>query len=108
MGQLSFDRLANTHPGIDHDLGSQWGPRRDIRICHRLTSGPSTGLLYAYDRTWDEYAVLAPNAHVEAVAATFHAALEVDPHLPLTDFLRLLHQRTPAIEAQPDSPGLQL
>lgn len=108
VGQVSFDRLTADHPGIDHDLGKQWGARRDIRISHRLAAGATTGLLYAYDRTWDEYAILDPAAHVETVARTFHAALDTDPHLPLAEFVNVLRGHTPAVAAQPDPSGVQL
>jgi hypothetical protein len=108
VGQISFDRLAARHPGIDHDLGAQWGDRRDIRISHRRPHDGAVGLLYAYDRTWDEYAILDPAAHVDAVARTFHAALDVDPHLPLADFLTLFRRNAATVAAQPDSPAVQL
>lgn len=108
VGQLSFDRLAARHPGIDHDLGTQWGPRHDIRISHRRPHDGEVGLLYAYDRTWDEYAILDPTAHVQTVTRTFHAALGADPHLPLTDFVSLLRKNSPTVAEQPDSSGTQL
>ena len=108
MGQIGFDRVAARQPGTDHDLGSQWGSRHDVRISHRRPHDGTVGLLYAYDRTWDEYAILDPAAHVDAVARTFHAALDVDPHLPLTDFLALLRTNATTLAAQPPSPGAQL
>jgi hypothetical protein len=64
-------------------------------------------LLYAYDRTWDEYAILDSAAHVETVAGTFHAALDTDPHLPVAEFVTLLRQHAPTIAAQPDPAGAQ-
>jgi hypothetical protein len=108
VGQGSFDRLTKNHPGIDHDLGQQWGTGRGIRISHRLTEDATVGLLYAYDRTWDEYAILDPAAHVDTVARTFHAALDTDPHLPVPEFITLLRQHTPSVATQPDPPGVQL
>lgn len=108
VGQVAFDRLAARHPGIDHDLGTRWGPRHDIRISHRLASNASTGLLYAYDRTWDEYAILDPAAHVDAVAPTFHAAVDVDPRLSLADLVSILRKNATMVEARPDSPGVRL
>lgn len=108
VGKVSFDRLTRNHPGVDHDLGQQWGARRDIRISHRLTEDATVGLLYAYDRTWDEYAILDPAARVEVVARTFHAALDRDAHLPVAEFVTLLRQHTKSVAAQPDPPGVQL
>lgn len=108
MGQISFDRVTARQPGTDHDLGSQWGNRHDIRICHRRPHDGTVGLLYAYDQTWDEYAILDPAAHVDVVARTIHAALDVDPHLPLTDFLALLRTNATTMAAHPHSPGVRL
>jgi hypothetical protein len=108
VGQASFDRLTRDHPGIDRDFGSQWGTRRDIRISQRVTEGATVGLLYAYDRTWDEYAILDSAAHVETVTRTVQAAVDTDPHLPVAEFVTLLRQHTRTIAAQPDPPGVQL
>jgi hypothetical protein len=108
LGPMSFTRQVAQHTGVDHDLGNRWGARRDIRISHRVTEGATVGLLYAYDRTWDEYAILDPAADVEAVARTFHAALATSPHLPVADFVALLRQHARAVVAQPDPSRAQL
>ncbi|QGN58901.1 hypothetical protein [Nostocoides sp. HKS02] len=100
VGQLSFDRLTRGLAGIDHDTGSRWGALADIRIFHRLTTGASKGLLYAHDRTWDEYAILDPAAHVDTVAATVREASHPGPNLALDDFVALLRANPPmAIES---------
>ena len=108
VGQLSFDRLTRGHAGIDHDAGSQWGPRGDIRIFHRLTTGASKGLLYAHDRTWDEYAILDPAAHVDTVAATVREASHPGPELLLDDFVTLLRANTPPMGIESTWPEVQL
>jgi hypothetical protein len=108
VGQASFQRLTKAHPGIDRDLGSKWSGRRDIRISHRVTEGATVGLLYAYDRTWDEYAILDPAAHVQTVTRTVRAARETDPHLPVAEFVSLLRKHAPTIATQPDPSGAQL
>ena len=71
MGPRAFKARYGVQPGVDRDFGMWWGPRHDQRVSHRLdTLDSPTGLLYAYDLTWDEYAVLAtdiPWADVEAI-----------------------------------------
>lgn len=108
VGPLAFHRLTARQPGTDHDLGTGWGQRHDIRIRHRRRADDTVGLLYAYDPTWDEYAVLDPAAPVGVVARAVRAALETDPHLSVADFLTLLRTNAPAVGAQPEAPGVQL
>ena len=77
MGPLVFKARHGAQPGVDRDFGMCWGSRHDQRISHRrATLDSPTGLLYAYDLTWDEYALLAtdiPAGTIEAVInrATF-------------------------------------
>lgn len=108
VGPLAFHRLTARHPGIDHDLGAGWGERGDIRIRHRRRHDDTVGLLYAYDPTWDEYAILDPAAPVDVVARTARAAVETDPHLTVADFLALLRTNMLAPGAQPEAPAVQL
>jgi len=91
IGPSAFNRLTSTHAGIDHDLGTRWGAQRDVRLSHRRPHDGTGGLLYAYDRTWDEYTILADNIHADTVETARVAALAVDPHLPLDRFLHVLH-----------------
>lgn len=91
VGPVAFNRLTSTLAGIDHDLGTRWGAQRDVRISHRRPHDGTTGLLYAYDRTWDEYTILADDIHADIVEAARVVALDVDPHLPLDRFLHVLH-----------------
>ncbi|GEM_PF-2511244 len=111
MGPIAFGRLTETHVGIDHDLGSRWGAGRDVRISHRRPHDGATGLLYAYDRTWDEYAILADTIDTAIVEAANTAALATDPHLPVDGFLAHLHaaqaRHTPAVRAVDSGPVLR-
>ncbi|HEV7194962.1 MAG TPA: hypothetical protein VGN19_03390, partial [Pedococcus sp.] len=80
----------NTYRGIDHDYGMRWGAAGDQRISLRHPPGAEHGLLYAYDPTWDEYAVLSRAVSVQAVQAAFTQAVATDPHLAVTDFAALV------------------
>lgn len=108
VGPIAFARLAVERPGIDHDLGSRWGPRCDIRISHRRPPNGASGLLYAYDRTWDEYAVLHPAASVAEVDRAYRNALARDPHPPISDFVDILRRATTLRRVDPDGPGVRL
>jgi hypothetical protein len=67
--QAQYGADDSIHPGIDHDYGRRWGAAGDQRISLRHPPGADRGLLYAYDPTWDEYAVLSTGASVQAVQA---------------------------------------
>jgi hypothetical protein len=74
MGPRAFRSLYGVQPGVDRDFGMWWGPRHDQRVSRRRdTLDSPTGLLYAYDLTWDEYAVLATDIPWAAVGAVSHA-----------------------------------
>jgi hypothetical protein len=111
IGPKAFERIAFHYKGIDDDLGMLWGPRHDVRISLRAPSDARTGLLYAFDPTWDEYTVLDGNARTEHAVATFQLATEIDPHMDPARFLQIYqHLRTlePATPArQPDGIGVQ-
>jgi hypothetical protein len=57
--------------GLDQDFGFLWGPRADQRVSLRLQPDAEQGVLYAYDRLWDEYLILDPSATRAAVADAF-------------------------------------
>jgi len=60
MGRHAFTARYAVQPVVDPTLGTRWGPRHDQSVLHHLATVDSpTGLVYAYDLTWDEYAVLA-------------------------------------------------
>lgn len=107
VGPIAFRQILARHDGVDHDLGSTWGPRRDIRISHHRPHDGTTGLLYAYDRTWDEYAVLAHDATVDHVERVYRVALERDPHLAPADVLTLLHADPSAAAPVPATVGAE-
>ena len=82
MGPRSFKAQFGVQPGVDRALGMWWGPRHDQRVSHRRdTLNSPTGLLYAYDLTWDEYAVLATDIPWAAVEAVINHALAGSTHM---------------------------
>lgn len=111
VGPLAFGKLTADQPGIDHDLGSRWGTQRDVRISHRRPHDGTTGLLYAYDRTWDEYAILAHHIDTDTVETAKKAARAVDPDMPVEDFLDVLREArarpTPAAASLDTGPVLR-
>ena len=91
MGPLPFQSRYGVQPGVDRDFGMWWGPRHDQRASHRRdTLDSPIGLLYAYDLTWDEYAVLATNIPWAAVEATINSALVSDTRMSAEVMLGLL------------------
>lgn len=92
VGPLAFRRQSPGTLGVDHDFGDDWGELAEQRVSWRAAPGAATGLLYAYDPTWNEYAVLAsdvPQAIVEAAVNTVRAAWrhpEVNALLHALDF----------------------
>ena len=117
LGPLAFRAQHGSdgvHHGIDHDYGMRWGAAGDQRISLRHPLGADSGQLFAYDPTWDEYAVLSRAATVQAVQAAFAHAVVTDPHLTVTDFTALVAaldvartlQNVPCPE--PERRGLEL
>ena len=82
MGPRAFKARYGVQPGVDRDFGMWWGPRHDQRVSHRRdTLDSPTGLFYAYDLTWDEYAVLATDIPWAAVEAIINRALSSDTRM---------------------------
>jgi hypothetical protein len=82
IGPRAFQSRYGVQPGVDRDFGMWWGPRHDQRVSHRRgTLDSPTGLLYAYDLTWDEYAVLATDIPWAAVEAIISRALASDTRM---------------------------
>jgi hypothetical protein len=82
MGPRAFKARYGVRPGVDRDFGMWWGPRHDQRLSHRRdTLDSPTGLIYAYDLTWDEYAVLATDIPRAAVEAIINSAPSSDTRL---------------------------
>jgi len=108
LGPMAFAAQFGPLPGVDHDYGMRWGPAGEQRISLRHPVAGDRGLLYAYDPTWDEYAVLSQDATAAAVRAAFTQAVGTNIHMSITDFAVLVahHQTTPTLAPQPG--GLQL
>ena len=107
MGPAAFH--AQLPPaGVDHDFGVRWGANGDQRLSLRLPAGRDHGLLYAYDPTWDEYAVLCRNASTAAVKGAFTRALQSDIHLPPASFAALVAQEPPTPAHANRGAGMQV
>jgi len=106
MGPRAFKARYGVQPGVDRDFGMWWGPRHDQRMCHRRgTLDSPTDLVYVYDLTWDEYAVLATDVQASAVETVINRALATDMHLSVEVFAGLLadHLSAPAPDIEPAS-----
>lgn len=89
VGPQAFKKGYGHLPGIDRDYGMRWGERHEQRITLRRTANTNEGLLYAYDPTWDEYAVISTRAPVDAVEAAFTQAVQVDVHMTVPRFAEI-------------------
>ena len=105
VGPLAFQRATAAQRGIDMDLGFDWGDGRDTRISCRREPDATRGLLYAYNRTWDEYAVLSDSISVQHVETVYKATVLGDGHPSLDAFILNLYLLrptiTPPLQAQP-------
>ena len=96
MGRKAFDARYGDIPGLDRDFGMRWGHARNQRLSlRRDPDAPRdpVGMLYAYDPTWDEYALIQRRIPESTVGAVFLEALKRDEHLPVEDFARLSEAR---------------
>jgi hypothetical protein len=99
---MAFAAAYGSPGGVDHDYGMRWGQRRDVRITLRKEPGAPIGMLYAYDATWDEYALLHAAVATAVVDAAFAQALHDDPGMPVEQFLALVHDLSRArVAAEP-------
>jgi hypothetical protein len=107
IGPKAF-QAGNANAGVDHHFGMRWGERREQRISLRQLPGAERGLLYAYDPTWDEYAVLLRDVPKAAAEAAFSQALDVDIHMKVLAFAELVrcHQILGTRVQTPGRPGL--
>ena len=94
-GPMAFSRAFGTTPGIDHDFGMRWGSNRDQRVSLRVERGREEGLLYVYDPTWDEYAVIGTDVSVSAVETAFARAPQFGDHGAVEDLVALLPNGPP-------------
>lgn len=89
-GPVAFSRAYGSIPGIDHDFGMRWGANRDQRVTLRVELSCDQGLLYTYDPTWDEYAVIGTGVPLAAVKEAFARAVHLGEHVAVEDFIALL------------------
>lgn len=108
IGPKAFDAQCGDVPGTDQDYGVRWGDCGNQRISLRREPGASTGMLYAYDPVWDEYALIRHSVPADAVTDVFLQALRRDEHLPLELFVRLLDTRLTAPTPDPAGTALQV
>ena len=79
VGPKAFHAAHGDPTTIDIPYGSTWGDRRDTSLTFRRRPGEHSGLLFARDSTWDEYAVLAadvPELDVEAACTVAYRTAE--------------------------------
>jgi len=96
-GQHAFTARYAVQPVVDPILGTRWGPRHDQSVSYHLATVDSpTGLVYAYDLTWDEYAVLATDVPRAAVHTALGRARASDAHLRVQVVAGLLADSLPA------------
>ena len=104
IGPKAFDARYGDVPGIDQDFGMCWGASGNQRLSLRRVPGSGEGMLYAYDPTWDEYALIHRTIATRAVTDVYLQALRRYEHLPLEDFARLINAtqiHTRFVEAEP-------
>lgn len=89
MGPVAFAKAYESVRGIDYDFGTRWGPNGDQLVSLRLEVGANTGLLYVYDPTWDEYAVLGTFVQLVAVEHAVARARQFDDHPTVEKFQEL-------------------
>ena len=99
LGPLQFHQQYRAVPGIELDYGMRWGSNDDQRVSLRHLVAADCGLLYVYDPTWDEYAVLFRDIPVAAVEAAFTRAVQTDIHMSPQSFAAIVAQQ-PAAPAQ--------
>lgn len=90
VGRKAFDARYGDIPGVDRDFGMRWGRAGNQRLSFRRDPDTDDGMLYAYDPTWGEYALIVRRIPESSVGAVFVQALKLDEHLPVEDFARLL------------------
>ena len=103
-GPVSFARAHAAVPGIERDFGSRWGSNGDQRVSLRVEVGSDTGLLYVYDPTWDEYAVIGSDVPLAAVENAFARSPQLGEHPSVEAFVTLL----PMVSAVRPIPGHEL
>ena len=106
VGPKAFDTQHHNIRGVDRDYGMRWGPRSNQRISLRLDGDHAThGLLYAYDPTWQEYAVLSTSVSRAAVDRALAHATDTDIHMPIETFAELVSSYGAALESAARTPA---
>jgi len=108
LGPAAFHAQFHDAPGLDHDFGMRWGANGDQRLSLRVPVGGDSGLLYAYDPTWDEYAVLLREASTAAVEVAFARAMQSDIHMSAASFAALVPQEPPTPAPAIRTAGMQV
>lgn len=62
------------------------GAKHDVRISLKRHPGADEGLLDAYDRTWDTYAVIATKTSRNVVQLAYRQALAANPEMTAEAF----------------------
>ena len=107
VGPKAFHALHGDPATIDIPYGSTWGDRRDTSLTFRRRPGEHAGLLFAHDRTWDEYAVLAADVPELDVEAACTGAYRTTGPVTVEHFATLVraHRHTaarPVVVARPE------
>jgi hypothetical protein len=92
-GPIGFARTYGAVPGIHHDFGIRCGPNGDQPVSLRVELGADAGLLYVYDLTWDEYAVIGSDVPLAAVEKAFAQAWLLEERPPVEDFVTMFQAR---------------
>ena len=114
LGRYAFTARYAVQPVVDPILGTRWGPRHDQSVSYYLATVESaSGLVYAYDLTWGEYAVLATDVPMAAVETALGRARAGDAQLTVEAFAGLmidsLTAQTLAAETSPEwATGVEL
>jgi hypothetical protein len=84
-GPVAFARTYGAVPGVERGFGTCWGYGVDQRVSIRVGVGGDSGLLYVYDPTWDEYAVLGRNVPLAAVEDACAGSPQFGEHSSVED-----------------------
>ena len=103
-GPVAFARTYGAVSGVEHGFGTCWGSNGDQRVSIRVRVGGDAGLLYVYDPTWDEYAVLGTDIPLAAVQDACAGFPQLGEHPSVEDLVALL----PHMPASRHFPGPEL
>ena len=99
LGPHAFNARYGPSSLDELHCGMRWGDHADQRITLRPDDGGDRGLLFVYDPTWDEYALLATDVSVRAVHTALRDATQIDVHMDPLRFAALVTER--AVEPEP-------